>query len=63
MGYERVERRGDVTRFIIPNGNGADTIDLQRLPKTPFARQGQDPFTTSPLPSKTVRSSSKSARR
>ncbi|WP_129567347.1 VOC family protein [Agrobacterium sp. CFBP2214] len=40
MGYERVERRGDVTRFIIPNGNGADTIDLQRLPKTPFARQG-----------------------
>lgn len=40
MGYERSEVEGDVTRFIIPGGNGADTIDLAALPKTPFARQG-----------------------
>ncbi|MCS4244528.1 glyoxalase family protein [Rhizobium sp. BIGb0125] len=40
MGYERTEAEGDVTRFVIPGGNGADTIDLVSLPKTPFARQG-----------------------
>ncbi len=40
MGYQRTETDGDVTRFIIPGGNGADTIDLEVLPKTPFARQG-----------------------
>ncbi len=40
MGYERSEVEGVVTRFIIPGGNGADTIDLAALPKTPFARQG-----------------------
>ncbi|MET3858767.1 VOC family protein [Rhizobium sp. OAE497] len=40
MGYQRAEKEGDVTRFIIPGGNGADTIDLQLLPTTPFARQG-----------------------
>jgi glyoxalase family protein len=40
MGYERAEVEGDVTRFIIPGGNGADTIDLAALPKVPFARQG-----------------------
>lgn len=40
MGYERAETDGDITRFVIPGGNGADTIDLVSLPKTPFARQG-----------------------
>ncbi len=40
MGYQRAETVGDVTRFIIPGGNGADIIDLEVLPKTPFARQG-----------------------
>ncbi|SCW50293.1 glyoxalase family protein [Rhizobium mongolense subsp. loessense] len=40
MGYQRAEREGDVTRFIIPGGNGADTIDLEALSHTPFARQG-----------------------
>ncbi|AVC46490.1 VOC family protein [Rhizobium leguminosarum] len=40
MGYQRAETDGAVTRFIIPGGNGADTIDLEVLPKTPFARQG-----------------------
>jgi len=40
MGYERTGKEGDVTRFIMPDGNGADTIDLAALPETPFARQG-----------------------
>jgi glyoxalase family protein len=40
MGYEKTGTEGDVTRFIIPGGNGADTIDLAALPQTPFARQG-----------------------
>lgn len=40
MGYQRVEREGDITRFVIPGGNGADTIDLEQLPQTPHARQG-----------------------
>ncbi|AHG49187.1 dioxygenase (plasmid) [Rhizobium leguminosarum bv. trifolii CB782] len=40
MGYQRAEKEGDVTRFIIPGGNGADRIDLAALPKTPVARQG-----------------------
>jgi glyoxalase family protein len=40
MGYERAEKEGDVTRLLIPNGNGADTIDLEALPQTPVARQG-----------------------
>ncbi|CAN7627177.1 VOC family protein [Rhizobium sp. LjRoot98] len=40
MGYQRAETDGNVTRFIIPGGNGADMIDLEALPNTPFARQG-----------------------
>ncbi|PDT44178.1 VOC family protein [Sinorhizobium fredii] len=40
MGYETAEVEGEVTRFVIPGGNGADTIELSALPKTPFARQG-----------------------
>jgi glyoxalase family protein len=40
MGYQRAEKEGNVSRFIIPGGNGADTIDLAALPQTPFARQG-----------------------
>ncbi|SEI09835.1 glyoxalase family protein [Rhizobium tibeticum] len=40
MGYQRTETEGDVTRFVIPGGNGADTIHLATLPQTPFARQG-----------------------
>lgn len=40
MGYQKGDAEGDVTRFILPGGNGADTIDLQRLPQTPSARPG-----------------------
>ncbi|MEZ2224293.1 ring-cleaving dioxygenase [Rhizobium sp. RCC_161_2] len=40
MGYERTETEGNVTRFVIPDGNGANTVDLEVLPQTPYARQG-----------------------
>ncbi|WP_426126008.1 ring-cleaving dioxygenase [Pararhizobium sp. PWRC1-1] len=40
MGYQRAETEGNVTRFVMPGGNGADTIDLEALPQTPYARQG-----------------------
>jgi glyoxalase family protein len=40
MGYQKADVEGDMTRFIMPGGNGADTIDLQLLPQTPHARQG-----------------------
>ncbi|WP_426240685.1 VOC family protein [Pararhizobium sp. DWP1-1-3] len=40
MGYQRAETEGNVTRFVMTGGNGADTIDLEALPQTPFARQG-----------------------
>ena len=40
MGYETADQDGDLTRMILPNGNGADYIDLQQVGGAPFARQG-----------------------
>jgi glyoxalase family protein len=40
MGYERAEVDGNLTRFVIPGGNGADRIDLVNLPGAPSARPG-----------------------
>jgi len=40
MGYERADTQGNVTRFVIPGGNGADAIDLEALSGTPYARPG-----------------------
>ena len=40
MGYDALETEGNVTRFIMPDGNGADTIDLESLPQGPSAWQG-----------------------
>ena len=40
MGYEKQETRGDVTRFTVKGGTGADTIDLQALPDVQHASQG-----------------------
>ncbi|MDU8943813.1 VOC family protein [Ovoidimarina sediminis] len=40
MGYEEIERDGDVTRFAIADGNGADIIDLESVPGAPWAGQG-----------------------
>lgn len=40
MGYEQVDRAGGITRFVMPAGNGASTIDVETLPGTPFADLG-----------------------
>lgn len=40
MGYQPAGTEGNVTRFVIPGGNGADTIDLEALPQAQAARQG-----------------------
>ena len=40
MGYEKLDTKDNVTRFIVPNGNDAKTIDIEELPGTGFAAQG-----------------------
>ena len=40
MGYELSDMAGDVRRFIRPDGNGADIIDLQSGSDVKSARQG-----------------------
>jgi glyoxalase family protein len=40
MGYEAVDRQGDVTRYATPHGNGADVVDVEVLPGADRARQG-----------------------
>ena len=40
MGYEEIGRDGDVTRFAVPGGNGADVIDIEAIPSAPMAAQG-----------------------
>lgn len=40
MGYEQIARQGDLIRYAIPGGNGADRIDLMELPRASPADQG-----------------------
>jgi glyoxalase family protein len=40
MGYEQVDRRGELTRYAVTGGNGADFVDLEVLPGAPSAQQG-----------------------
>ncbi|MEM7717874.1 MAG: VOC family protein [Pseudomonadota bacterium] len=40
MGYEAVDRDGDVMRFAVQNGNGADVIDIETCPEAEDATQG-----------------------
>lgn len=40
MGYEKLDRQGNVTRFIVPGGNDANTIDIEELPTAGHASQG-----------------------
>jgi len=40
MGYETVDTEGDVTRFAVPDGNGASVIDIETLPNASWAQQG-----------------------
>ena len=40
MGYEKLDQQDNVTRFAVPNGNDAHTIDIEELPATENASQG-----------------------
>ncbi|QDL94328.1 ring-cleaving dioxygenase (plasmid) [Paroceanicella profunda] len=40
MGYDRLATEGDVTRYAIAGGNGADTVDVEVLPGADRAQQG-----------------------
>lgn len=40
MGYEELDRSGNITRLAVPNGLGADVLDIETLPGAPTARQG-----------------------
>lgn len=40
MGYQPVDTSGGIKRYAIPNGNGADVIDLETLPSVGSASQG-----------------------
>lgn len=40
MGYQKVDTQGNHTRFAMPNGNGADFIDLEEVPTASRARPG-----------------------
>jgi glyoxalase family protein len=40
MGYENVDKAGNVKRLAIRNGNGADLIDIETLPGAAFADLG-----------------------
>ena len=40
MGYQPVDASGNIKRLAVPGGNGADVIDIETLPGTPFAQLG-----------------------
>ena len=40
MGYEEVDKADGVRRFGMPDGNGADFIDVETMPNIASARQG-----------------------
>lgn len=40
MGYEEGDQADRVTRFKMPNGNGADFVDIETMPNIAPARQG-----------------------
>ncbi|MGB7429811.1 MAG: VOC family protein [Microcoleaceae cyanobacterium] len=40
MGYEKLDQHENVTRFIVPGGNDANTIDIEELPNAGHASQG-----------------------
>lgn len=40
MGYQEVDREGDLIRYGIEGGNGADFVDLEVLPQASAGRQG-----------------------
>ncbi len=40
MNYQLVDRRGNITRMMIENGNGAHLLDIEEQPGAPASQQG-----------------------
>lgn len=40
MGYEEIDRQGNIIRFAVPDGNEANVIDIETLPSVDRADQG-----------------------
>jgi glyoxalase family protein len=40
MGYEQLDQSGNIRRFAVAGGNGADVVDIETLPMVTHARQG-----------------------
>ncbi|MFD1509808.1 VOC family protein [Lacimonas salitolerans] len=40
MGYQQQDTQGDITRFALASGNGANVIDIETLPNAPKAVEG-----------------------
>jgi glyoxalase family protein len=40
MGYQKFDRDGNTTRYIIEGGNAANTIDIEEIPNAGVANQG-----------------------
>ncbi|MBR0556428.1 VOC family protein [Ciceribacter sp. L1K23] len=40
MGYEAIDKQGEMVRYVKPGGNGADYVDLEVLPGAAPAMQG-----------------------
>jgi len=40
MNYEPIDQQGNITRFAVRDGNGADFVDIETLPGADLARQG-----------------------
>ncbi|TIT39111.1 MAG: ring-cleaving dioxygenase, partial [Mesorhizobium sp.] len=40
MGYQEVDKSGNVRRLAVKNGNGADIVDIESLPGAAFANLG-----------------------
>ena len=40
MGYQEVDSDGAITRLAVPDGNGANVIDIEVLPDAPRSEQG-----------------------
>lgn len=40
MGYQEVDKQGEMVRYAIPGGNGADYVDLEVLPGAKHAQSG-----------------------
>lgn len=40
MGYQKLDQSGAITRYIVPNGNAANTIDIEEIPNAARAAAG-----------------------